>query len=117
MRLITTACLALISLSTIGCGAGSEAEQGLKDLISLMDGMTAAIERNDEAGLQKVAQDMKSLGERMKSIKPSKSEEEALKSKYEPEIKKATERMTNAMKKNPQILGKMKDFGELMKKF
>lgn len=111
MRLIKTLCLALLTLSTFGCGGVSEAEKGIQDLLFLMDQMTAAIERNDEKEMLRLAEEMKAHGQKMKALKPRPEEEQALKEKYAATIKQSGEKLMGAAMKNPKLLPKFKEMG------
>jgi hypothetical protein len=117
MRLMKTLCLALLSLSTFGCGGVSEAEKGIQELLALTDQITAAVERNDEAEVMKLGQQVKDLAERMKQVKLGQDEQKALTEKYEPEMKKARERLLAAATKNPQMMLKIANFGKALGKF
>ena len=97
----TGVCLALI-LAVSGCGGSSKHEKVIKGMVEQMNALADALENVKDkdsakaaaAKINKICDKMAELGKEAEGLpKLSKSEDEKLKSKYEPELKKAGERM------------------------
>jgi len=116
-RLIGGLLWALV-LVVAGCG-GSSRDSLTKESITLMNEMSDIMEKSANAAeakpkLDAVASKMKDLKKRMDNVgKPSAAEEETLKKKYEPEMKKAVGRLLAASMqlatKDPQGAQQLQD--------
>jgi len=93
-----------LALLVVACSKGSNSPDGvMQDMLAMMNDMTATLATiKDEASakaaipkledLAKKGEELKKRAEELKT-KVSKEDEEALKKKYEPQIKEATEKL------------------------
>src|SRR5205814_2388141 len=83
-------------LSTVS-GCGSKAENSIKDMISQMNDMSAALEKKESPDkIKAIGEKMKNTAQQLKDLKLPKEEEEKLQKKYEADMKAALERLMKA---------------------
>jgi hypothetical protein len=95
-RLVAFAFVAMLAVSMTGCG-GMKGEDVMKDTINITNELAAALEKKEPADkIKAIADKMKAVADKAKDLKLTKDEEEALKKKYEGDMKAAQERMMKA---------------------
>jgi hypothetical protein len=94
-RFVAFGFVAVLMVSAPGCGGG--ADSLIKESISDMNDLSAALEKKESPEkIKAAAAKLKATTEKLKDLKLPKEEEEKLQKKYETDVKAAAERMMKA---------------------
>jgi hypothetical protein len=95
-RLVAVGLTAILAVSMAGCGART-GDDAARDTLDLANELATALEKRESPNkIAAIVQRMRAGRDRDKDLKLSKEEREALKKKYEPELKAAQARINKA---------------------